>query len=313
MIDPRDYEAAQAWTCFWGEQSEGSHCLAGAPADMRRALSEHWRSFAGTLPVGANVLDIGCGAGAVGSALVAAMPSLHVTGIDFADIPGSNSPQINLLSKTSMEALPFADGSFDAAASQFGFEYGRTDEAAAEMARVLRPGAPFSLLVHHSQSPVLTDLPSQKRAVEGLCGERLRDAFMSGNPAALQRELWALQQQSPGLRIIDCAARGLHSSIRRSQAQRVEVWNAIVDALLPERTLIKAQEKSCVAPDGLQRWLHTLAKAFNLASTSVLSVRSGVPIAWKFEGRRKPYSATSEDQRRATGRDPVVYTRHFSQ
>jgi ubiquinone/menaquinone biosynthesis C-methylase UbiE len=288
MIDPRDYEAARAWTSFWAEQPDGSHCLAGAPPDMRRALLEHWRSFAARLPVTANVIDIGCGAGAVGTAVVAAVPSARVTGIDFADIPRSKCARIELRGNTSMEALPFADGSFDAAVSQFGFEYGRTDEAAAEMARVLRPGAPFSLLVHHSQSPILADLPSQKRAAEGLCGERLKAAFLSGNPSALQRVLSALQQQSPGLRIIDLAKRGLHSNVHRSLTQRVEVWKAVVDALKPERILLRAQEKGCVAPDSLHRWIQPFAEAFSLAPTSILSFRSGVPIAWRLEGSRKP-------------------------
>ncbi len=288
MLDPRDLEKSRAWTCFWDEQGDGSHCLAAAPPDLRRSLEEHWQVFAVALSAGAKVLDIGCGAGAVGQALVAVAPKLQVTGIDFAGIRGAKNEQVKLLPNVSMEALPFADGIFDAAVSQFGFEYGRTGEAAAEMARVLKPGAPFSLLVHHSQSPIMTDLPSHKRALEGLCSASLQAAFLEGNAAALQREISVLQQRSPGLGIIGQAARGLHANIGRSETQRAEVWEAVVDALRPDCILIRSQEESCVAPDGLDRWLRPLSGAFDIAPASVLLFRKGVPIAWKLDGRRKP-------------------------
>jgi SAM-dependent methyltransferase len=290
MIYSRDLEAARAWTSFWDEQGEGSHCLAGAPPDVRRVLMRHWHSFAATLPARAAVLDIGCGAGAVAQALIEAAPTLKVTGIDFADIRVSRNEQINLLPGVAMEALPFADGAFDAAVSQFGFEYGRTAEAAAEMARILRPGAPFSILVHHSQSPILSDLPAHKRAIEGLSGAQLQAAFLSGDRAELDRALSALKQQSPGLNIVEFAARGLHANIGKSDLQRAIVWKAVVEALMPEHVLIEDQERSCVAPDRVSRWLRPFANAFELAPISTLVIRGGVPIAWKFEGRRKSTS-----------------------
>jgi hypothetical protein len=81
-------------------------------------------------------IDLGCGAGAVGQVLRAEKPTLHVTGIDIANVPRSGDPQVELMPETAMESLPFADGAFGAAASQFGYEYGKPEIAAKEIARV---------------------------------------------------------------------------------------------------------------------------------------------------------------------------------
>ena len=67
---------AEAWTDFWHEQSQDSHCLAGATPDVRHALQGHWASFASAISPKSHVLDLGCGAGAAGQAMVAARPRL---------------------------------------------------------------------------------------------------------------------------------------------------------------------------------------------------------------------------------------------
>src|ERR1051325_7514473 len=77
----------EAWTLFWADSTQ-SRCAAGAP-EIWQSLVRHWTSFAGALPRGARVLDLGCGAGAVGRMLLAARDDLHVTGIDAAKVPRS--------------------------------------------------------------------------------------------------------------------------------------------------------------------------------------------------------------------------------
>src|SRR5262245_57473422 len=80
----------EAWTLFWADSAQ-SRCSAGAP-EIWQSLLRHWVSYAESLPRGARVLDLGCGAGAVGRMLLAARDDLHVTGIDAATVPRSKHP-----------------------------------------------------------------------------------------------------------------------------------------------------------------------------------------------------------------------------
>jgi len=279
--------SAEAWTMFWQEQGASSRCCANAPPDMRQALDDHWRSFAITLPSGSTVLDIGCGAGAVGRALLAAQPHLRVIGVDLATLPPSEDRRIEIRSNTPMESLDFAAGSIDAAVSQFGYEYGNTAQAAAAIARGLVPGAPISFLVHHSESPINADRGMHLRALEQLCGTELQAAFMSGDADLLDRKLSLLRQQCPGLAIVEQAARGLSARVRNNHAQRAAVWDAIAEALAPEIIMLNALKASCVAPRELEQWLGPLVERFEIKPPTTLTMRSGDPIAWIIEGSRR--------------------------
>src|SRR6185369_3960633 len=109
-----------AWTQFWADSTQ-SRCSGGAP-EIWQSLLRHWVMFSESLPHGARVLDLGCGAGAVGRMLLASRGDLRVTGVDAAKVPRSKHAQMELLSETDMESLPFDDGSFTAVVSQFGYE-----------------------------------------------------------------------------------------------------------------------------------------------------------------------------------------------
>jgi SAM-dependent methyltransferase len=278
---------AAAWTQFWQEQGPESRCLAHASPDWHRALNDHWQSFAGALPSAVRVLDIGCGAGVVARSLAAARHDLDVTGIDYARIPNGDYAPIEILSDTPMETLPFPDGSFGAAVSQFGYEYGQTDVAARELARVLAAGAPFSFLVHHSESPILANSSAHLGALNDLSGAQLGASFLSGHAAELDRELSLLRRRYPGESIIAQAASGLRLHVGRSESERAKIWRAVTDALAPGRVLEEALEQCCVAADKLDRWLMPLNAMFELRPPSVVQLSGGEPIAWKIEGTRK--------------------------
>lgn len=280
--------AAQAWTAFWQAQGAASRCCDHGPPSTRQTLDDHWRSFAARLPPGSRVLDVGCGSGAVGRALIAAAPLLRVTGIDLAAVPPSEDRRFEILSNTSMESLQmFAVGSFDAAVSQYGYEYGNTDQAAEAIARVLVPGAPISFLVHHEEGPIVVDSGVHRRALEQLCGAELRAAFMSGDAALLDRELASIRQHFPGEGIIEQAGRGLRARVTETSARRAAVWNAVADALAPELIMLGALEACSVAPHDLERWLAPLAERFEIEPPAPLATVSGEPLAWKIEGRRR--------------------------
>lgn len=92
------------------------------------------------------VLDVACGTGVV--ALTAARLGATVSGLDLTPellrVARENAAIAGVeidWHEGDAEALPFADGAFDAVVSQFGHMFApRPDVAVAEMLRVLRPG-----------------------------------------------------------------------------------------------------------------------------------------------------------------------------
>ena len=274
---------ADAWTEFWRDQRQVSGCCANAP-EILTPIHDHWRAFASMLPAGSHVLDLGCGTGAAGRALVDVNPSLHVTGVDFATLPATGDPRIDILANTRMESLPFADGSFAAAVSQFGFEYGSLKEASCELARALRPGAPISFLVHHAQGRIVTDSIDHRSALEAICGAELEAAFQSGSSIALDRQLGLIRHRYPHERIMDEAAEGLRRLIGLPPAHRAEIWQAVTVALAPELVMLADLEAASVSPEQMPCWLQSLAQRFELQPPSVLMMTSGQPLCWQVKG-----------------------------
>lgn len=273
-----------AWTAFWREPGQ-SRCVADVP-DVAAILDAHWSWFTVSLPANARLLDLGCGAGAVGRALLAARGDMHVTGVDFAKVPLRLQPHFELLSDTAMESLPFADGSFAAATSQFGFEYADTERAAMEMARVLASRAPFSFLVHHAGSSIVAAERARLAALRTLLDQRMRAAFCSGN-ACFTKDMSALAAAYPHDALVAELARALPQRLSRPARERHALWTAVEDALAPELCLAEALTASCVAPEHLARWTGALRSVCDLHGASVLHEPDGAPIAWVIEGARR--------------------------
>jgi SAM-dependent methyltransferase len=279
----------EAWTAFWQDPASGQQCIRGAP-DVTQSLRCHWSSFAASLVPGARVLDLGCGAGAAAAAIVAARHDLQVTGIDFAMLPPAADVRIRLLSDTAMEQLPFGDGSFDAAASQFGYEYGRTHKTARQLARVLAPVARFSFIVHHAGSSVVAANRARLDAIRTVHEPDLRAAFLAGNTFMLSAKLSCLQRAHPQDTLVRELARILPVRARQGSRERNAAWLAVEDALAPERTVLEALDACCVAPEELDGWLGPLRQFCAVTSVSVLRKASGVPIAWQIDGTQRPAS-----------------------
>ena len=93
---------------------------------------------------GQDVLDVGCGPGALTAELVRRLGAEHVTAIDpsesFVEACRARHPGVDVRLGRA-EQLPYEDGRFDAALSQLVLHFVSDPEtAAAEMRRVVRPG-----------------------------------------------------------------------------------------------------------------------------------------------------------------------------
>jgi SAM-dependent methyltransferase len=288
MTQPLSMGAAQAWTLFWSEQGHNSRCLALSP-DFCERLDAHWHGFASRLPRGAKVIDLGCGSGAVGRALRAAEPALQVTGVDAAQIAPSREPGLELMANVAMEALPFADATFAAAVSQFGYEYAAAPDAAArEVARVVAPGGSLSFLVHHDEGPIIAAMRRHRRAIEGLCGPDMRSTFLSGDVDRLAARIADLKRDCANDPLVEAAGRGLQAQVRQDEAGRALVWNAVVDALAPELVMLQSLDLSTAGGRSIDDVVKPLAHAFDLQSPKALRAADDEPIAWIVEGARRP-------------------------
>jgi SAM-dependent methyltransferase len=275
----------EAWTAFWQDPASGQQCIRGAP-DVTHALQSHWSAFAEQLGARARILDLGCGAGAAANAVVAARRDLDVTGVDFALVPAAAEASIRLVPDTPMEQLPFEDGSFDAAISQFGYEYGRTHKTARQLARVLAPAARFSFVVHHAESSVVAANRARLDAIRTIHAPDMRAAFLAGNVFVLNAKLARLQQEHPHDTLVASLSRHLPVRARNGNEQRSAAWAAVEEALWPERTVLEALDACCVAPEELEGWLGPLRQFFTVASVAILRKANGDAIAWCIDGTR---------------------------
>lgn len=122
--------------------------MTGDYGRFSRYMERDAEAFYRRLPIkpGAQLLDVGCGAGQL--SLIAARAGARVTGCDIASnwlVQARRSAAAEGLSvvfeEGDAEALPYGNGTFDAVASLVGAMFApRPERVAAELTRVCRPG-----------------------------------------------------------------------------------------------------------------------------------------------------------------------------
>ena len=178
------------WTDYW-RSGRGASCFEGSALEVR--LTRIWNDFVDRLPDGARVLDLATGNGTVARSCAARARDrgieLRINAVDAAAIdppsvvhdPGGLLRTIAFRGGTRLEALPFAEATFDGVTSQFGFEYADEEGAAAEVVRCLAPGGRLLFLLHAKEGVVARD--------SGVRLERLRGAMGEDGPMGLVRSL----------------------------------------------------------------------------------------------------------------------------
>jgi SAM-dependent methyltransferase len=158
---------AKVWGDFWARSRKtgGAGCLPGRWRTIDAAQSRTWAAFARVLPRGARVLDLATGDGRVMDWLLTARRDLKPVGVDRATVLPDPPRGAKVRAGVAMESLPFPDARFEAACSQFGFEYGDVPAAAAELARVVRPGGAIALMTHRGDGPILAHNLQRRAAI----------------------------------------------------------------------------------------------------------------------------------------------------
>jgi len=150
-------ERSRAWSRYWS--SGRLHSCAGSYAgNYGGAIGAFWRDLAAGLPAQARVLDLATGNGPLPLLLWESRgDALRIDAVDLAALAPAwyrpdVHPRVSFHAGVRMEALPFADATFDGVVSQFGFEYADRWPALGECLRVSRPGALLALVMHHRDS-----------------------------------------------------------------------------------------------------------------------------------------------------------------
>jgi ubiquinone/menaquinone biosynthesis C-methylase UbiE len=167
----------EPWTLYWQadrlDSAEANH----SPDDAA-AMHAFWRSLAAAMPAGGTVIDLATGNGTVPAALLGENPDLIITGVDMADIdpvrflstPGALA-SVDFRGGTDICSLPFDDGSFDAATSQFGIEYTPLEQTIPEAVRVIVGGGVVQLLMHRASSEIVAPAAARRFEMEALLAD----------------------------------------------------------------------------------------------------------------------------------------------
>ena len=159
----------EPWSSFW-QQGHSTTFGAFFSDGYEGAVKNWWLQILEPFRPSADLLDIGCGNGALVIPTLEILKSGTYRGIDLADVkfsvPATKLRKANpdfdakLLSKVPAESLPFDDHSFDLASSIYGVEYSDIDQSTREIYRVLRVSGQFQALIHATES-VITEMTTR--------------------------------------------------------------------------------------------------------------------------------------------------------
>jgi len=191
------------WDRYW-QYDRTASCFDVEGTNYPAEFQWEWDEFFKTLPIGATILDICTGNGAI--ARFAAeygkqnKKKFKITAVDMADIDpkkyvrkSAGEKAITFQGKINAEALPFEDNSFDAVISQYGFEYADTKVTLREVARTLKPGGKVKFITHAVEGTPAVSAREEIAKIRYLTDEL--DIFPKA--AVATEAAWRLEQAPP--------------------------------------------------------------------------------------------------------------------
>jgi ubiquinone/menaquinone biosynthesis C-methylase UbiE len=293
-------EGQALWSRFWsGLGARQGGCLPNAP-DVHEAVRGVWTDFARTLPKRARVLDIGTGNGAVLMQLRQVRSDLQLLGVDSADRLPKAPPGIKLKPNVMAEQLPFGDSSFNAATSQFAFEYSEMTEAGAELFRILAQGSSFLMIIHDQDSTLARDNRARAAALEWFRGTgllakaealtRARRMICLPTPSEFAQKVREARSQFPDLESAQELAYWVFETLERGQSLGPDAtFNTLaqIDALTREELgLLQELHRAGLDERQVREVARRLSElGFDVQPPQhVLTARG--PLAWRIAGSK---------------------------
>lgn len=274
-----------AWSAYW-QAGAATACLPGAPEPVQKLLVNGWQDFATALPANAPLLDLACGAGAVVAAILRKRRDLVITGVDLADIP-ADPPGWRAMGGVDCAALPFADGEFMAATSQFGLEY-CAPAALAEAARVLAPGGQFRFLVHAAGSVAVAHNRARLAAMQAMTEAGLfrlaRQAAGGFQDAALAGAVARARRSHAAQGITAELPMALQQALRG--AQPLAAIGAIEARARGEMARLAAMQDAAKDAAGIAAMAEILIANGTSATVETVALGREPPLAWLVRGSK---------------------------
>lgn len=184
-----------------------------------------------------------------------------------------------------MESLPFGNSSFDAGVSQFGLEYSDVPSAAAELHRILSPGASVACLLHHADSPIAAQSRRRNQALSALASAEVERLVLDGSRTELLAVLSRIGTEYPDQDVVREFSAGLANLVTRLPRERQALWTDICQKVAGERLILDSLARAAV-PD-IRAFLEAFAGRFVFETADALTDRNGAPLAWGIKGVRR--------------------------
>lgn len=172
----REIHMSNHWSEYWrqGHTTSFGDALSG---NYEGILQSVWEPTFSRLQTDFVAVDVGSGNGSVPLLLRESLSNSakvgKVYGVDLAEVQLSENTksenstiEIELISNTACETLPFENESIDLYMSQFGFEYSSIESSLKEASRVLKRDGQFSIVFHHGNSMILNRNKKILRLIE---------------------------------------------------------------------------------------------------------------------------------------------------